>query len=70
MKVIYKKLYEELDEAITAAALQGKRIAQFELTKAEFETLKNELYSLCFFRSKASQPPHSEYNGIPIKVIE
>lgn len=70
MKVVYKKLHEVLDEAIATAALQGKRIARFELTEAEFEQLKKEMYSLCVYRTVNSPQPHSSYDGILIKVIE
>lgn len=70
MRVVYRTLREELDEAIVNSALQGRRIARFELTECEFEQLKKELYPLCGYRTVNSPHQQSSYNGIPIKVIE
>lgn len=70
MRVVYRTLREELDEAIVHSTFHGKQIARFELTECEFEQLKKELNSLCVWRTVNNQHPHSAYNGIPIKVIE
>jgi hypothetical protein len=70
MRVVYRTLREELDEAIASSTLQGRRIARFELTECEFEQLKKELDPLCVYRTVNNPHPHSIYNGIPIKVIE
>lgn len=70
MRVIYRKLCEELDEAIANSILQGKRIARFELTECEFEQLKKELRPILSIFTADSQHQQSTYNGIQIKVIK
>ena len=70
MRVIYRTLCDELDEAIANATLQGKRIARFELTECEFEQLKKEVDPLCVYFRTNSPQPQSLYSEIPIRVTK
>lgn len=43
MKVVYRTVKQELDEIITAAAEQNRRISYIELTESEHRQIRNEL---------------------------
>lgn len=68
MRVVYKKVHEELDELITQAALTGKRIARFELTEGEINELFRELSPMLVHRTYGRATTTSRYRDIPIVV--
>lgn len=65
MKVVYRSILKELDEAVNTAAEHGRKIERFELTPNEWRELQRE-------RALYFQPPLDAdaesvtYAGIPV----
>lgn len=65
MKVVYRSIIKELDEAVNTAAEHGRKIERFELTPSEWRELQREM-ALYFQPPLGSVAEPATYAGIPI----
>ena len=70
MEIIYTDdtMLIRLDRAVSAAHKQNRTIARFELTGAEFQSLKDELK--LFLRHDSRDMVPEQYRSIPLIVKE
>lgn len=65
MKVVYKPIMLEMDEAIEDAKRNNRRIIWFEITSQEHIELRTLLAHYLFYATNGKD----EYRGIPFKVV-
>ena len=70
MDVIYKDdtMVMRLQHAIVAAARSNRRIARFELTRAEFQQLKKECDAIFYPDADHREWVPDQFQSIPITV--
>ena len=65
MKVVYKSILTEMEDALQTAEVQNKRIARFELSEIEYHELKALLWT-----SWCQGKEYTAYRGIPIVRVK
>lgn len=69
MRVVYKTVRQEIDEAIEAAAKQNRRISYIELTESELRQIHNELTPHLMYPNNFDDDRFvGKYAGVELRV--